>query len=95
MPNRVLLDPPPTQTDSEFSFIWSRWFESIFDRVGGGPFKLKSYSRTGLPPAADWGSTSATEGYSSLIFVHNAVQGPSPAYSDGSNWKSVINGANV
>ncbi len=30
-----------------------------------------------------------------VLFVYDATQGASPAYSNGTNWKSVINGANV
>lgn len=44
------------------------------------PVKLAEYTVSGLPPAADWTYC--------LVFVTNAASGPTPAWSDATNWRS-------
>ena len=91
----VNLSPPPTLVPSGLPFQWTSWFEQIFTRVGAGPLKVEGYSRLSLPTAGDWGSLVSGQEFSSVIFVYDATQGASLAYSDGANWLSVIDGLTV
>ena len=96
MPSKLDFSAPPSLLDNGFSYSWLKWFETIFNRVGSGPFKVRGYSRTSLPEADEWGDITVTrQEFSSIIFVYNATQGASLAYSDGTNWLSVIDGLAV
>ena len=95
MRNKVSLSPPPSLIPTDLPSAWLLWFEQLSTRVGSGPLKVAGYSRTALPPATAWGSLVAGQEYSSTIFVHNANQGPSVAFSDGTNWISSIDGLTV
>ena len=94
MTEKVRLSPPPQLLDG-IPYHWKRWFEEISSRLGGGPFLLKSYSRTSLPSASEWGSVSAGDEFSSIIYVPNASGGETIAWSNGTNWISARTGAAV
>lgn len=53
--------------------------------VWATPLRLKSFTVTGAPPAADW-----TGG---MIYVTNEAGGAVPAFSDGTNWRRVTDRA--
>jgi len=93
MPNKLDFSPPPSLIDAGFSFSWLKWFESVFDRVGSGPFKIRGYSVSNLPTVSDWGSLVAGSEFSSLIFIYDESGGAIPAFSDGTNWRRVTDRA--
>lgn len=82
-----LIPPAPPQGNPEME----QWLELVRQRVGFTFFPVKGYSRTDLPAASDYESTDRTF----MIYVHDATGGASLAYSNGTNWISVITGAAV
>lgn len=52
-----------------------------------GPIKLATYAVNDLPPAADFPGA--------LVFVPDETDGPTIAFSDGSDWKRVSDGVVV
>lgn len=96
MPNRkVRLSPPPAQVPDVNSYKWRSWFSELRERLGETPFQIQGYAVAALPNAADWGSVSANDPFSSLIFVYDESGGPVMAYSNGTNWLRVTDGAIV
>jgi hypothetical protein len=93
--NRVRLSPPPHYNPDVSSWEWRNWFNEARERVGEGPLKVQGYAVAGLPPAADWGSTASGNNFSSIVFVHDETGGPVLAYSDGTDWLRVTDGAVV
>jgi hypothetical protein len=85
MAHKVVLHQPPTVVKDFEDRIWTDWFNSIFTRVGQGPFMLQGYDKDGLPDATKFGSE--TDPFSSLIFVSDDVGGSTIAFSDGTNWR--------
>jgi hypothetical protein len=60
---------------------WARQFADDVDaalRPRGSPAVLAKFSKTDLPDAARW--------VGAWIFVTDATGGPTPAYSDGTDW---------
>ena len=55
-------------------------------RLLGNQIVMESYTKTTLPPVPDINSPG-------LIFVSDASPQPVPAYSDGTNWRSVVTGS--
>ena len=92
---KVSLSPPPSKLDSGLSAGWLRWIETIYARVGNGPLLQQGYSRTGTPPADEWGSLVSPNTFSSTIFVYDATGGATLAFSNGSSWISCITGLAV
>lgn len=89
MPNSVELSPPPSFIESGLSSEWLRWFETIFERIGNGPFKVRGYEVAALPSASDWASNNTTNLFSSIIYVTDESGGSTLAFSDGTNWRRV------
>jgi hypothetical protein len=90
----VSLSPPPSFTKF-MPPAWTSWINELFDRVGGGPFKIKGYSKTGLPIASEWANSSSTNPFTSLIWVYDEVGGATLAYSNGTVWKRVHDNTTV
>ena len=86
MPKKVELSSPLSIFSLELPEPLLRWCESISTRVGSGPFKLQGYAKASLPSASAWGNS--TE-FSSLIYVNDDVDGPTIAFSDGTDWRRV------
>lgn len=84
----VSLSPPPNRNEIGIGWVMKNWLQSLFDRVGAGPFMLQGYSKAALPTAADWGKIT-TPCFTSLIFVYDDVGGPVVAYSNGTSWKRI------
>lgn len=90
----VKLSPPPTIAGANPSF--QIWMNSFYARVGDGPLLVQGYSRTAMPPANEWGSITSPNYFSSMIFVVDAGGAtPMMAFSNGTNWLRVDNGAAV
>lgn len=93
---KVELTAPPTnlvshltvggeQIQHELPYQLLIWFNSLFNRVGQGPFSVQGYTKEALPSPDEYGSLSG-DVFSSIIFVANATGGPTLAFSDGQNW---------
>jgi hypothetical protein len=93
---KVELNPPPSNIIShlrvggeevEYNLPYQLliWLNSIFNRVGGGPFLVQGYQVASLPDATSYGST-AGDTFSALIFITDESGGPTMAFSDGTNW---------
>ena len=91
---KLSLTPPPNNVDDMNHFSWRQWFQSVFNRIGNGPFGVNGYPKANMPSAADWGSTSS-DSFSSLIFVTDEAGGAVLAFSDGTNWRRVTDRAVV
>jgi hypothetical protein len=76
------------RSDLEPPSLTREWIELLYRRVGGDAFPVKGYSIATVPPASQW----AAGDFSSLIYVNNAAGGASMAFSNGTNWISVITG---
>lgn len=63
--------------------IWYRFFEQVMNLSRSN--ELQSYTVATLPSAET----------PRLIFVSDEIGGPVPAYSDGTNWRRVSDGAVV
>ncbi len=93
MSKKLNFSAPPSMVDIGLPFIWLKWFDSIFNRVGSGPLKIEGYSVSSLPtasnptPASDWGSLVSGSEFSSVIFVYDETGGATLAFSDGTNWR--------
>jgi hypothetical protein len=69
---------------------WARQFASDVDaalRPRGSPAVLAKFSVSDLPDPARW--------VGAWIYVSDATGGPTPAYSDGTDWKRCTDGAVV
>jgi len=84
------LDPPPQI--AEFGAVWKKWLYDIYERVGAGPFKIRSYTISALPDAKMWGDAAV---FTSLIYITDESGGAVIAYSDGTNWRRVTDQAIV
>ena len=93
---KVELSPPPSniishlrvgdeEVEYKFPYQLLIWLNSIFNRVGGGPFLIQGYAVASLPSAESYGALTG-DSFSSLIFVADEVGGPTMAFSDGVNW---------
>lgn len=85
---KLRLSPPQALTEQGKN----KWLFELYKRIGDGPFMLRGYTVTSLPPATDWGD--GTE-FSSLVFVSNETGGAVLAFSDGTNWRRVTDRAIV
>lgn len=88
MARRVRMSPLPT-TPLE-SDATRKWLTDLGTRVGSGPFVIQGYAANALPSPATWGSVSASDPFSSLIFVLTTP--PCVAYTDGTNWINITTG---
>lgn len=107
MPNKVVLSPPPNFSPNEEEASWKTWYNSIHTRVGEGPFLIQGFEKANLPDADQWGSTSSSDPFSAIIFVRDnvipnpdtpppdTIPQPTLAFSDGTNWISVITGETI
>ena len=102
---KVQLNPPPTnimqhvqvgaeQVEFPLPYQLLIWLNSIFNRVGSGPFLVQGYTVAALPDATESGSV-GTEPFSSIIFVSDESGGPTLAFSDGTNWLRMSDNAIV
>lgn len=93
---KVQLSSPPTniiqkvrvgneEVEYQFPYQYLTWLNSVFNRVGSGPFLIQGYSVTDLPDPSEYGST-GEDSFSSLIFVSDETNGPTMAFSNGVNW---------
>ena len=87
--NKVQISPPPTSIQDKSTQEWSRWFNRLYNRVGDGPFKLRTYSKSNLPTESDWGHSGTANSFTSLIGVYDETSGFTIAFSDGTNWRRV------
>lgn len=96
MVDKVQLNPPPTniiqhitvgdeQVEFNLPYQLLIWLNTIYNRVGEGPFLIQGYDINGLPDPSQFGSIGDSP-FSSWIFIKNESGGPTPAYSDGTNW---------
>lgn len=92
---KLTLNPPPSKIEDFNHYSWPAWFESIYTRVQPGPFLIQGYIKTALPDPTQWGSVSADDPFSSIIFVYNEAGGPVMAFSDGTNWRRFTDNAIV
>lgn len=94
---RVELSPPPTnlitylqigedKVPYEIPYQLMIWLNSVFTRVGQGPFAVQGYSVQALPDPTKYGSVSDSP-FSSIIFIKDEAGGPTLAFSDGTTWK--------
>jgi len=67
-------------------YLWSKWFSTLYDRLGPGPFKIPSYAKADLPSATKWQTNG---GFSGIILVEDEIGGATLAFSDGTNWRRV------
>lgn len=98
------IDPPPKSdiirpfagNDASGNWrawqIWRQWFDHVHDRLRPGPFKIRAYNVAELPDANKWGDNDT---FSSIVYVIDEVGGPVLAYSDGTDWRRVGDGAVV
>jgi hypothetical protein len=88
---KVKLEPYQRQIgtpDSILGYV-QEWLFRLSRRVGDGPILIQGYAVAGLPDAAEWGTTSSTDPFSSLIYVYDETGGATLAFSDGTNWRRV------
>lgn len=91
MPN-VVLSPPPSYVKDTSDYIWTKWLNELFERIGtSGAISIRGFKVAGLPNPAAFGGAE----FSSLIYVSNESGGPTIAFSDGTNWRRVIDNAIV
>lgn len=98
MSNKVDLPPPPNVIRDANSPVWKKWFSSLFERVGTGPFLLQGYAAADVPDARVWANNTAGQAFSSLIYVYDDADAAGLyilAYSNGTNWIRVDNGATI
>jgi hypothetical protein len=91
-------DPWSAGKDGSGNFFIAQWDPSngrclTIDKTNlnmsfAAPPKLPSYTVAGVPSASTYGA-------GSLIYVSNESGGAVPAYSDGTNWRRVTDGAVV
>ncbi len=89
MAKKVNLSPPPNNIQDTNSRGWRDWFRALHSRVGEEGLLIQGYAVASLPTAADFGSTTAANAYSALIFVYDETGGATVAFSDGTNWRRV------
>lgn len=94
MTDKVTLTPPPSNVEDLQHYSWRRWFVSIYNRTGEGPFPIQGYDKADLPAAPEWGAISG-DTFSSIVFVSDEAGGPVLAFSDGTNWRRVTDRAIV
>jgi hypothetical protein len=88
---KVRLSPPPTGVVNPA--VTNQWLSTIFQRTGDGPFLIQGYTSADVPDATVWGSLTAPNLFSSIIFVTDGAAGlPILAFSNGTNWLRVDNG---
>lgn len=91
---KVRLSPPPTGVVNPA--VANQWLSTIFQRTGDGPFLIQGYATANVPDATVWGSITTDNLFSSIIFVIDGAAGlPILAFSDGTNWLRVDNGAAI
>lgn len=95
MPRKIRLNPVPSPVLEMNDYRWRTWFTELRSRTGEGPLLIQGYAVTSLPNPEDWGSLNSEDPFSSMIFVYNESGGPVLAYSDGTNWLRVTDGAIV
>lgn len=83
---KVNLSPPPTSLDPGLPYQWITWIESLYQRVGSGPFAIQGYLKSGLPDASKWFGSAQDNSFTGVIFVVDDSGGPTLAFSNGSNW---------
>ena len=105
MPKKVQLNSPPTNIishvrvgdeEAEFKLPYQLmiWLNSIFNRVGEGPFLVQGYTVAALPAPENYGSI-GDDPFSSMIFIKDETGGPTMAFSNGTNWLRVSDNAIV
>lgn len=95
MARKVQVPPPPNNVKDRDHYSWANWYVSMYERLGSGPLLIQGYSVSSLPAASEWGSISSPDPFTSIIFVYDETNGPIIAYSDGTAWKRVTDGATV
>lgn len=89
MPRKINYSPPPYNIKNLMSRVWLDWFNLTHQRLGEGPLLIQGYAVASLPTASEHASVSASDPFSSLIFVYNEAGGATLAFSDGTNWRRV------
>ncbi len=98
MPNKVTLSSPPSFDIEEEQSSWKTWFNSIHTRVGEGPFLIQGFNKADprFPSASSFGTDDTpVDIFSSIIYVPDASGGASLAFSDGSEWISLLTGSAI
>jgi hypothetical protein len=91
---KVRLSPPPTGVVNPA--VANQWLRTVFDRTGDGPLLIQGYARANVPDAQVWGSITTDNLFSSIIFVIDAGGAtPMLAFSNGTDWRRVDNGAAI
>ncbi len=91
MTRAVRLSPP-----SAASLNLQNYLEEFFNRIGEGPLKIQGVvvaDLTGEYAASKWGSTSATDPWSSILFCSDETGGATLIFSDGTNWRRTSDNA--
>ena len=91
---RPILSSPPSHIEKLDSYGWREWLNSVFNRLGDGPFSITGFTVAGLPNATENGTT-GSDPFSSIIFVSDETGGAVLAFSDGTNWRRVTDRAIV
>lgn len=94
MPSRPILNPPPYHINDINRDEWKRWFENVFNRFGNPSFPVKGSTVANLPPA-DENADLTGNPFTTIIFVVDSADGPTIAFSDGTDWISLITGNTV
>jgi hypothetical protein len=95
MPNQTgatgkdIVAPPLSNTEGTLDYKWYTWFNSIYNRLKKGPFKIDGYTVATAPPATDNAANAGQALYTNIIYVTNEVGGSTLAFSDGTNWRRV------
>ena len=84
---KIMVDPATGRLELE----WDAFFAALLNAVNavsqGSRVQTKSYTVAGVPSAAD--------NTGQIIFVSDESGGPTIAFSNGTNWLRVIDGATI
>ena len=95
---KVTLPPFPNY-NPEVPHAVTEWLQKVYARLGEGPFMIPGYELANLPPATDWGSRTAGQAFTALIYISDAPAGGGGglgdggelAFSDGTVWRYLHN----